>query len=136
MTPQTVGLWPLVLFCCFVFALVGVMIGLSHILGQRTVHARAPEPFESGIKSAGGAHLKMPAQFYLMAMFFVVFDLEAAFLFAWASAVEETGWTGFAEVTIFVTVLVFGLIYLWRDGALDWAPKKPKVGKIILNLHG
>ena len=64
------------------------------------------------------------AKFYLVAMFFVIFDVEALYLFAWSVSVRESGWVGFIEATIFITLLLVGLIYLWRIGALDWAPKK------------
>jgi NADH-quinone oxidoreductase subunit A len=64
--------------------------------------------------------VRFPAKFYLVAMFFVIFDVEAVFLFAWAVAVRETGWAGYAEVLLFITVLLATLAYLWRVGALDW----------------
>jgi NADH-quinone oxidoreductase subunit A len=66
------------------------------------------------------ARVRFPAKFYLVAMFFVIFDVEAVFLFAWAVAVRETGWAGYAEVLLFITVLLATLAYLWRVGALDW----------------
>jgi NADH-quinone oxidoreductase subunit A len=62
----------------------------------------------------------LSAKFYLVAMFFVIFDLEAVFIFAWAIAVRETGWNGYAEAMLFITVLLATLVYLWRVGALDW----------------
>ena len=64
--------------------------------------------------------MRFSAKFYLVAMFFVIFDLEAVFLFAWAVAVRETGWAGYVEVLLFITVLLATLAYLWRVGALDW----------------
>jgi NADH-quinone oxidoreductase subunit A len=64
--------------------------------------------------------VRFSAKFYLIAMFFVVFDLEAVFLFAWAVAVRETGWAGYAEALLFIMILLATLAYLWRVGALDW----------------
>ncbi|MFH0088866.1 NADH-quinone oxidoreductase subunit A, partial [Pseudomonas aeruginosa] len=81
------------------------------------------EPFESGIVPTGGARLRLSAKFYLVAMLFVIFDVEALFLFAWSVSVRESGWAGLIEATIFIAILLAGLVYLWRIGALDWAPE-------------
>ena len=64
--------------------------------------------------------MRLSAKFYLVAMFIVIFDLEAVFIFAWAVAVRETGWTGYAEAMSFIAVLLATLVYLWRVGAMDW----------------
>jgi NADH-quinone oxidoreductase subunit A len=74
------------------------------------------------VVSVGNARLRFSAKFYLTAMFFVIFDVEALFLYAWAVSVRESGWPGFIEAAIFILVLLAGLIYVWRIGALDWAP--------------
>ena len=74
--------------------------------------------------SVGDAPLRFPIKFYLVAMFFVLFDLEAVFLFAWAVAVRQAGWQGFVEALVFVVILLAALTYLWRDGALDWAARQ------------
>jgi len=80
------------------------------------------DPFESGIVPTGGARLRLSAKFYLVAMLFVIFDVEALFLFAWSVSIRESGWAGFVEASIFIAILLAGLVYLWRIGALDWAP--------------
>lgn len=72
----------------------------------------------------GNARLRFSAKFYLVAMFFVIFDVEALYLFAWSVSVRESGWVGFIEAAIFIGLLLVGLLYLWRIGALDWAPIK------------
>jgi NADH-quinone oxidoreductase subunit A len=114
--------WGLAVYVFAVFGLVGLMLGASYALGGRD-HGRAKEePFESGAVSVGSARLRMPAKFYLVAMFFVIFDVEAVFLYAWAVSVRQNGWTGFAMAAIFVVVLLAALFYLWRVGGLDWAP--------------
>ena len=100
------------------------MIGLAALLGGRAYGRAKNKPFESGVDSVGNARLRFSAKFYLVAMFFVIFDVEALYLFAWSVSVRESGWVGFIEATIFITLLLVGLIYLWRIGALDWAPKK------------
>lgn len=113
-------LWPLAVYTAIVGILVVAMLGLSYVLGQRHQDRATGSPYESGILSEGSARVRFPAQFYLVAMFFVIFDLEAVFIFAWAIAVRETGWKGYAEVSLFITVLLATLAYLWRIGALDW----------------
>jgi NADH-quinone oxidoreductase subunit A len=111
--------WPLALYAVCVVGLVVVMIGLSYLLGQRAARRHA-EPYESGIVSAGSAHLRISAKFYLLAMFFVIFDLEVVFIVAWAIAARQLGWPGYWEALIFAGVLAVALVYLWRLGALDW----------------
>jgi NADH-quinone oxidoreductase subunit A len=122
--PQT---WGLGFYVVAVFGVVGLMLGLSWVLGGRN-HGRAKiEPFESGVVPTGGARLRISAKFYLVAMFFVIFDVEAVFLYAWAVSVRQNGWTGFAEAAIFIGVLLGGLAYIWRLGGLDWAPSRKNI---------
>lgn len=115
-------LWPLVVYFGAVMVVVAGMIGLSHVLGERHWDRATGEPYESGIVSTGSARLRLSARFYLVALFFVIFDLEAVFLFAWAIAFRELGWVGYGEILVFVGILIAALVYLWRLGALDWGP--------------
>lgn len=115
--------WPLVVYFAFVVFLVAVVVIVSYLLGQRHNDRATGEPYEGGIVSEGSARARFSARYYLVAMFFVIFDLEAVFLFAWAGAARELGWPGYCEVVVFVVVLVAALIYLWKVGALDWAPE-------------
>jgi NADH-quinone oxidoreductase subunit A len=117
---QTTTLWPLVIYAGAVIVLVTSMLALSYVLGQRHQGTATDEPYESGIVSTGSARLRLSAQFYLVAMFFVIFDLEAVFIVAWAVAFREVGWGGYIEVVVFIGVLLAALVYLWRQGALDW----------------
>lgn len=125
--------WSLGVFLGGVILIVCVMLFVPVWLGGRNWGRAKNEPFESGVVSVGGARLRLSAKFYLVAMFFVIFDVEALFLYAWAVCVREAGWTGLIEVFIFVAVLLVGLVYVWRMGALDWAPearrRKEKVAK-------
>ncbi|HUS25512.1 MAG TPA: NADH-quinone oxidoreductase subunit A [Candidatus Binatia bacterium] len=124
----TATLWSLALYAAVVFGLCGVMLGLSAVLGEKTRYTRATlEPYESGIVHVGLARFRMSAKFYLVAVFFVIFDLEAVFIYAWAVAAREAGWTGYFEMLLFLALLVAALVYLWRLGALDWAPKPRKL---------
>ncbi len=118
----------LVLYIALVIGLCVVMLGLSWVLGERTRYTRATlDPYESGILHVGFARYRFSAKFYLMAMFFVIFDLEAVFVFAWAVSARESGWPGYIEMLVFLTILIAGLAYLWRLGALDWAPQARKL---------
>ena len=91
--------------------------------GSGTMSTATGSPYESGIVSEGSARVRFSIKFYLIAMFFVIFDLEAVFIFSWAVAVREVGWAGYLEILFFVAILVATLVYLWRLGALDWGPK-------------
>ncbi len=113
-------LWALGIYLIIILFLVAAMLVVSYLLGQRHREKDTGVPYESGIASAGSAHLRLSAKFYLVAMFFVIFDLEAAFIFAWAVAGRELGWSGYWEILIFTGVLIVALVYLWRLGALDW----------------
>ncbi len=123
MTPQEAGpaaLWPLAIYGAVVVALVTFMLTLSYFLGERHRERQTAEPYESGIAATGTARVRFDVKFYLIAMFFVIFDLEAVFIFAWAVSVRETGWTGYAEMLIFIGILAAALVYVWRLGALEW----------------
>ena len=115
---------PLVVYAALVVVVTGGMLA-TYLLGQRHRDPNTGTPYESGIVSEGSARVRLSARFYLVAMFFVVFDLEAAFLFAWAGAAREAGWSGYWEVVIFIGVLMAALIYLWGVGALDWTKERP-----------
>ncbi len=100
------AIWPLVLYLALVLVVIGGMLGLSYLLGQRHRERETGTPYESGVHPTGGARLRVDVQFYRVAVFFVVFDLEAVFLFAWAIAGRELGWSGYVELLVFVAVLV------------------------------
>jgi NADH-quinone oxidoreductase subunit A len=123
MTGQTAAaivLWPLGVYFAAVVSIVIVMIALSYVLGERHREKQTAEPYESGIVSTGTARVRFDIKFYLVAMFFVIFDLEAVFIFAWAVSIRETGWPGYAEMLIFVGILTAALVYIWKLGALEW----------------
>jgi len=115
-----VGLLAFGIYFVIVLAIIVGMLVVSYLLGQQHRENATGSPYESGIVSTGSAHVRLSAKFYLVAIFFVIFDLEAAFIFAWAVAARELGWQGYWEMVIFAGVLIAALVYLWRLGALDW----------------
>jgi NADH-quinone oxidoreductase subunit A len=117
-------LWPFVVYFAAVIAVVVGMTVISFFLGERHHERATNEPYESGIKSTGSAHLRFSIKFYLVALFFVVFDVESMFIFAWAIAFREAGWAGYISILVFIGVLLAALVYLWRAGALDWGTNK------------
>lgn len=116
-------IWFLVVYFIALLALVGGMIGGSFVLGQRHMARATIQPFESGMLPVEDARMLFPIQFYLVAMFFVIFDLESVFIYAWAIAARVAGWNGYFSILAFIGVLLAALVYLWRIGALDWGPK-------------
>ncbi len=120
---QAGELWPLVVYFCMVVALVLTMLGLSWLLGQRRMDHATGETFESGIVPVGSSQVRISVEFYLIAIFFVIFDLETVFIFAWAIAFFELGWSGYLAIMVFVLILAIALVYEWRSGALDWGIK-------------
>ncbi|MBD3381939.1 MAG: NADH-quinone oxidoreductase subunit A [candidate division Zixibacteria bacterium] len=102
------------------------MYGLSYLLGERHRDRETDLPYESGIKTTGSARIRFSAKFYLVAMLFVIFDLEVVFIFAWAIGARELGWPGYWGLIMFIAILVVGLIYEWRMGAIDWLSSEMK----------
>jgi NADH-quinone oxidoreductase subunit A len=115
-----ITIWPAALYAALVLVLAGVIVGLSAVLGERRKGAERDMPYESGIEPAGPLPRRLSVEFYQVALFFVVFDLEAVFIFAWAVNARRLGWTGYIEVVVFVVLLFAGLVYLWKAGGLDW----------------
>jgi NADH-quinone oxidoreductase subunit A len=113
-------LWPLVLYIVVVAAAVPSLLVVSLFIGERHRQRATVEPYESGIAPTGTLPVRFTASYYLVAVLFVLFDVESIFLFAWAIAARETGWKGYAVMTVFVLPLFLLIAYLWRNGALDW----------------
>jgi len=119
---ESQNLWPFLIYGLSVIGLLAVTLGLARILGARTRHTDSTDlPFESGIVPVGSAEqTRLSIEFYLIAMFFVIFDLETIFIFAWAVAFFELGWQGYFGASVFIVILLAALVYEWRTGALDW----------------
>jgi NADH-quinone oxidoreductase subunit A len=122
-TTQTL-FWPLGLYAFATVVIVSSMLGMSYFLGQKVRDRSKAQPYESGIASTGSARVRLSADFYLFAMFFVIFDLESIFIYSWCIAFQELadknlGWLAYTQVCVFVGALVAALAYLWRVGALE-----------------
>lgn len=118
-TASAPALWPLVIYFGAVLAVIVGMLVISYVLGQRHQERATGEPYESGIVSTGSARVRFSSTFFLIAIFFVIFDLESVFIMAWATAARELGWWGYGEICVFIGVLLAALAYLWRERALD-----------------
>lgn len=121
--------WPFLLYAVLVVALTSGILLISNFIGERH---RAPGrniPYESGMTPTGSARLRYGVHFYTVGIFFILFDVEAIFLYAWAVAMRELGWKGYVEIVIFVAVLFLGLVYVWRLGGLDWSPSRRRAAQ-------
>lgn len=126
--------WPFLVYGAFVLALLTLILCLSYFLGQRHRDRATGQPYESGIVETGSARLRFSAQFYLVAMIFVIFDIEVVFIVLWAVAFEELGWAGYLGISIFIALLIAVLIYEWSIGALDFGPDGKKILKAYRKL--
>jgi NADH-quinone oxidoreductase subunit A len=126
---QGIAFWPFIVFASIIIILVGIIIGLSYFLGERHKEKTTDEPYESGIPPTGDARLRFSSGFYIIAMFFVIFDLDAAFIMLWAISFRELGLPGYIGILIFIGLLVVLLIYELNIGALDFGPDGKKILK-------
>ena len=104
------------------FALISVV--LSNVLGPSHPTAEKSAPYECGMPPVGDARERQSVKYYLVAMIFLLFDIEVAFLYPWAMALRDLGWNGFLQVVLFMALLLTGYVYVWRKGALDWGNDK------------
>ena len=114
--------WSAIAFILAAIGLVVFMLVVPRLLGGRSQGSQKEEVFEAGVVGSGNARIRLSAKFYLVAIFFVIFDLEALYLYAYAVSVREAGWLGFAAAGTFIVILIIGLIYELSLGAMNWAP--------------
>src|SRR5918994_1824822 len=108
-------------------AVIGVGFGIVSVVISRFLGPRNPTPeklaaYECGMPPVGDARERQSIKFYLIAMIFLLFDIEVAFLYPWAMALRDLGWAGYVQVVLFTLVLLAGYVYIWRKGILDWGP--------------
>ncbi len=126
LSPWVPGLFSLALFAALVLGLLAILLALTAWLGEKKIDAEKLRPYECGVIPTGPARFRHPVPFYLVAVFFLIFDVEAAFVFAWAVALADLGWRGWLQITFFLLVLLVSLFYLWKKGGLTWRPSASK----------
>jgi len=107
-------------------ALIAVLLFIASWLGEKKPSTEKLRPYESGVIPTGSARLWYPVPFYLVAIFFLIFDVEGAYIFSWAIAWENLGWSGWFQIGFFIGVLILGLVYIWQKGGLEWGPTGKK----------
>jgi NADH-quinone oxidoreductase subunit A len=120
---------PLIFYTIMALVIIAAMLGISRFLGERGTGKAKEQPYESGVKPTDSARLRFPSKFYLIAMFFVLFDIEAVFLFSWAMAFREAGWIGFGAAAVFTGILLALLVYEISIGALEFEASGKKILK-------
>lgn len=124
--PWQSGMFSLIVYILAVLGLIAVLLFLAAWAGIRRPNREKLRPYESGIIPTGSARLRYPVPFFMVAVFFLIFDVEAAFILSWAVAGKTLSWPGWIEITFFIAVLIIGLIYIWRKGGLQWGPTTKK----------
>jgi NADH-quinone oxidoreductase subunit A len=114
--------FPIFLQIVIAVAVAGGMLGGSYFLGKRVRNAVKELPYECGIVPTGSARERFSVKFYLVAMLFILFDIEAVFLYPWAVVYRELKLFAFIEMLIFIALVLCGFFYIWKKGALDWSP--------------
>ena len=111
---------PILIFVLIVLALLGAVVTLSFVLGPTKPSRRKLAPYESGIIPDTSAHRRLSVRFYLTAMLFIIFDVEAVFFYPWAVIMRQLKWFGLIEMLVFMGILLIALAHIWRKGGLDW----------------
>jgi NADH-quinone oxidoreductase subunit A len=111
---------PLLIFVLIVLGLIGALVTLSFVLGPNKPHKSKFAPYESGIVTDTPAHRRLSVRFYLTAMLFIIFDVEAVFFYPWAVIMRQLKWFGLIEMLVFMSILLIALAHIWRKGGLDW----------------
>ena len=118
LSPWEPGIFALVVFTVAVLAVMGVILFLTAWAGEKKPNFEKQRPYESGIIPTGSARLRFPVPFFLVAIFFLIFDVEGAFILS----CKSLGWTGWFQMSFFIFVLILGLVYIWKRGGLNWGP--------------
>jgi NADH-quinone oxidoreductase subunit A len=112
---------PLLLHILVAMGIAGAILLGSSLIGWRRPSRAKGSPYECGVQPTGDALQPFSVKFYLVAMVFILFDVEAIFLYPWAVVFRELGWFGFFEMLVYIAILLAGYVYLWKKGALDWS---------------
>ena len=126
LSPWEPGVFSLVAYGLMIIALIALLLFIASWLGEKTSNSEKSRPYESGVIPTGDARLRYPVPFYLVAIFFLLFDVESAYIFSWAIAWETLGWAGWLQISFLIVVLILGLVYVWQKGGLEWGPTGKK----------
>jgi NADH-quinone oxidoreductase subunit A len=125
-SPWEPGIFSLAIYGVMVVVWIGALLFFSSWIGEKKENPEKLRPYESGIIPTGSARLRYPVPFYLVAIFFLIFDVEGAFILAWAIACYGLGWSGWLQISFFIIVLLLGLLHIWKNGGLEWGPTPTK----------
>jgi NADH-quinone oxidoreductase subunit A len=111
---------PIAILLILATGLAGLVIGIGHLFGPRRATSRKSAPYESGMRPIGPGTRRIPVHFYLVAVLFILFDIEVVFFLPWAVVFKRLGLFGLIEMFIFILILLVGYVYAWKKGALEW----------------
>jgi NADH-quinone oxidoreductase subunit A len=124
LSPWEPSIFSLTIYTVLVLAFIASQLFLASWLGEKKPGLEKSRPYECGIIPTGTARLRYPVPFYLVAIFFLIFDVEGAYIFAWAVVYKDVGWPGWTQMSFFIVLLLIGLFYIWKHGGLDWRPAR------------
>jgi NADH-quinone oxidoreductase subunit A len=130
LSPWEPGLLAFIVYAFLVLALIAILLFLSGWLGERKKEPEKLKAYESGIIPTGSARFRYPVPFYLVATFFLIFDVEAVYIFSWAVAADPLGWPGWLQISFFIIILLISLFYIWKKGGLEWGSTPEKLPNI------
>ena len=122
LSPWEPGIFSLAIYGLLVLILVAALLFLSRWLGEKKPTPEKSRPYECGVIPTGTARFRYPVAFYLIATFFLIFDVEAVYIFSWAIAFDRLGWAGWWQISFFIIILLISLLYIWKKGGLEWGP--------------
>ena len=126
LSPWYPTVFSLFVYGILIIALVIALLFVASWLGEKKINPDKLRPYESGIIPTGSARLCYPIPFFLIAVFFLIFDVEGAYIFSWAISCDQLGWSGWLQISFFIIMLLLGLVYIWRKGGLDWGPTRTR----------
>lgn len=121
--------YPLIIYTIATVLLVGGLLIAAWWLGEKKTTRNKGIPYECGIIPTGSARLPLYIPFYLIAIFFIVFDVESSFIFTWAAVWDQLGLGGLIHISFFIVALLLGLVWIWLKGGLEWGPSRMQRGK-------
>lgn len=112
--------WPIAILVGISSFIAIASIVLGNVIGPKRPSSRKAEPYESGMTPIGAGTRRMPVRYYMIAVLFILFDIEVVFFFPWAVVFRQLGWFGLIEMLVFIAILLVGYVYAWKKGALEW----------------